>query len=80
MWGKGGQELREFDLLSRLDAYCVFALPTFETARFVYQQNGSGAWGEDADGGRARGEASRDFAKVSLCKALKRSFDMLCQY
>ncbi|KAJ8249042.1 hypothetical protein GJAV_G00230540 [Gymnothorax javanicus] len=28
------------------------------------QQNGSGTWGEEADGGRARGEASRDFAKL----------------
>ncbi|KAJ8343453.1 hypothetical protein SKAU_G00307820 [Synaphobranchus kaupii] len=28
------------------------------------QQNGSGTWGDEADGSRARGEASRDFAKL----------------
>ncbi|KAJ8407792.1 hypothetical protein AAFF_G00268360 [Aldrovandia affinis] len=28
------------------------------------QQNGSGTWADEADGGRARGEASRDFAKL----------------
>ncbi|XP_061077075.1 AT-rich interactive domain-containing protein 3B-like [Conger conger] len=29
-----------------------------------FKQNGSGSWTEDPDGGRARGEASRDFAKL----------------
>ncbi|KAL2093365.1 hypothetical protein ACEWY4_010677 [Coilia grayii] len=29
-----------------------------------FKQNGSGAWSEEGEGGRAKGEASRDFAKL----------------
>uniref|UniRef100_A0A3B3RKV6 AT-rich interactive domain-containing protein 3 n=1 Tax=Paramormyrops kingsleyae TaxID=1676925 RepID=A0A3B3RKV6_9TELE len=31
---------------------------------FIFMQNGSATWNDDADGGRGRGEASRDFAKL----------------
>lgn len=29
-------------------------------------QNGNASWNEESDGGRGRGEASRDFAKVNV--------------
>lgn len=36
---------------------------------FVVFQNGSAGWTDEADSNRGRGEASRDFAKVSLLKS-----------
>lgn len=37
----------------------------------VMFQNGSAGWTDEADSNRGRGEASRDFAKVSLLKSTK---------
>lgn len=46
--------------------FCMCPPRFFELSVCVILQNGNASWNDESDGGRGRGEASRDFAKVNL--------------